>query len=65
MLSQASKMSPGDLNTLYYLGYVLENLRRYQQALDAYTRAWEISGRSNADIKASIDRVTPLIKNGV
>jgi len=62
MLSQADKLNPGDFNTLYYLGYVYENLRRYPQALDAYNRAFEASGRSNADLKASIDRVTPLAK---
>jgi superkiller protein 3 len=62
MLAKADKLNPGDLNTLYYLGYVYENLRRYQQALEAYNRAFEASGRSNADLKASIDRVTPLAK---
>src|SRR5262245_29870206 len=62
MLAQADKLNPGDYNTLYYLGYVYENLRRYQQALDAYNRAFEASGRNNADLKASIDRVTPLAK---
>jgi tetratricopeptide (TPR) repeat protein len=62
MLAQADKLNPGDLNTLYYLGYVYENLRRYPQALEAYTRAYEASGRNNADIKASIDRVTPMVK---
>ncbi|MCI0388865.1 MAG: tetratricopeptide repeat protein [Acidobacteria bacterium] len=62
MLAQADKLNPRDFNTLYYLGYVYENLRRYQQALDAYNRAYETSGRSNADLKASIDRVTPLAK---
>src|SRR5215475_6300759 len=62
MLTQADKLNPGDFNTLYYLGYVYENLRRYQQALDAYNRAFEASGRNNADLKASIDRVTPLAK---
>ncbi|MCI0525085.1 MAG: tetratricopeptide repeat protein [Acidobacteria bacterium] len=62
MLSQADKLNPGDLNTLYYLGYVYENLRQYPKALDAYNRAFEASGRSNADLKASIDRVTPLAK---
>ena len=62
MLSQADKLNPGDFNTLYYLGYVYENLRRYQPALDAYNRAYEASGRSNADLKASIDRVAPLAK---
>jgi superkiller protein 3 len=62
MLARADKLNPGDLNTLYYLGYVYENLRRYPQALEAYTRAFEVSGRSNADLKASIDRVTPLVK---
>jgi superkiller protein 3 len=62
MLAQADKLNPGDFNTLYYLGFVYENLRRYQQALDAYNRAFEASGRNNADLKASIDRVTPLAK---
>jgi superkiller protein 3 len=62
MLAQADKLNPGDFNTLYFLGYVYENLRRYQQALDAYTRAYEASGRNNDDLKASIDRVTPLVK---
>src|SRR5215468_5214102 len=62
MLAQADKLNPGDFNTLYYLGYVYENLRRYPQALDAYNRAYEASGRNNPDLKASIDRVTPLAK---
>ncbi len=62
MLARSDKLNPGDLNTLYYLGYVYENLRRYPQALEAYSRAYEASGRSNADLKASIDRVTPLAK---
>jgi tetratricopeptide (TPR) repeat protein len=63
MLAQADKLNPGDFNTLYYLGYVYENLRRYQQALDAYNRAFEASGRNNTELKASIDRVTPLAKH--
>jgi tetratricopeptide (TPR) repeat protein len=63
MLAQSDKLNPGDFNTLYYLGYVYENLRRYQQALDAYNRAFEASGRNNADVKTSIDRVTPLAKH--
>src|SRR5262245_10184769 len=63
MLSQADKLNPGDFNTLYYLGYVYESQRNYRQALDAYNRAYEASGRNNADVKASIDRVTPLAKN--
>lgn len=62
MLARADKLNQGDLNTLYYLGYVYENLRRYPEALDAYTRAFDASGRSNADLKASIDRVTPMAK---
>lgn len=62
MLAQSDRLNPGDFNTLYYLGYVYENLRRYQQALDAYNRAFEASGRANTDLKASIDRVTPLAK---
>ena len=62
MFTNADKLNPGDVNTLYYLGFVQENLRRYPQALEAYTKAFEAGGRSNADIKASIDRVTPLAK---
>lgn len=62
MLVKADQLNPKDFNTLYYLGYVYENLRRYGDALDAYLRAYEASGRSNADVKASIDRVAPLAK---
>ena len=62
MFANADKLNPNDTNTLYYLGYVYENQRRYPQALEAYTKAYEASGRSNADIKASIDRVAPLAK---
>ncbi|MGH9800107.1 MAG: tetratricopeptide repeat protein [Blastocatellia bacterium] len=62
MFANADKLNPGDSNTLYYLGFVYENQRRFAQSLDAYTRAYEASGRSNADIKASIDRVTPFAK---
>jgi tetratricopeptide (TPR) repeat protein len=62
MFTNADKLNPGDVNTLYYLGFVYENQRRYPQSLEAYTRAFEASGRSNADIRASIDRVTPLAK---
>ncbi|MFN0112074.1 MAG: tetratricopeptide repeat protein [Blastocatellia bacterium] len=62
MFASADKLNPGDANTLYYLGYVYENQRRYPQALEAYTRAYESGGRSNADIKASIDRVAPFAK---
>jgi cytochrome c-type biogenesis protein CcmH/NrfG len=61
MLGNADRLQPGDFNTLYYLGYVFENQRKYAQALDAYSRAFEASGRTNADVKASIERVTPLI----
>jgi tetratricopeptide (TPR) repeat protein len=62
MLANADRMQPGDFNTLYYLGYVFENQRKYAQALDAYTRAFEASGRNNADVRASIERVTPLAR---
>jgi tetratricopeptide (TPR) repeat protein len=62
MLANADRMKPGDFNTLYYLGYVFENQRKYAQALDSYTRAYEASGRNNADVKASIERVTPLTR---
>ncbi|HQR33240.1 MAG TPA: tetratricopeptide repeat protein [Blastocatellia bacterium] len=62
MFANADKLNPKDANTLYYLGFVYENQRRYPQALEAYTKAYEASGRSNADIKASVDRVTPFAK---
>lgn len=62
MFMQADKLNPGDVNTLYYLGYVYESQRRYPEALEAYTKAFDASGRSNADLKSSIDRVTPLVK---
>lgn len=62
MLANADRLQPADFNTLYYLGYVLENQRKYVQALDAYNRAYEASGRSNADVKASIDRIAPLVR---
>jgi len=61
-LEQADKLSPGDANTLAYLGYVYENLRRYPQALAAYTRAYEAGGQSNGEVKASIERITPFAK---
>lgn len=62
MLANADRVQPGDFNTLYYLGYVFENQRKFAQALDAYNRAFEASGRANADVKASIERVTPFVK---
>ena len=62
-LIQADRLKPNDVNTLYYVGYVYENLRRYPQSLEAYTRAYEASGRSNQDLKASIDRVAPFAKS--
>jgi tetratricopeptide (TPR) repeat protein len=62
MLANADRLQPGDFNTLYYLGFVFENQRKYAQALDAYNRAFEASGRTNQDVKGSIDRVTPLAR---
>jgi tetratricopeptide (TPR) repeat protein len=60
--TQADRLKPNDVNTLYYLGFVYENLHRYQPALDAYTRAFEASGRTNQDLKGSMDRVAPFAK---
>ncbi|MFN0121883.1 MAG: tetratricopeptide repeat protein [Blastocatellia bacterium] len=62
MLESADKLNPNDIGTLTYLGYVYENLRRYQDALNVYTRAWEAGGRTSADLKASIDRIAPYAK---
>lgn len=60
MLLQADRLGPGNVDTLNYLGFVYENLRKFQMALDAYSRAFELSGRSNQEIKEAIDRVTPF-----
>ena len=62
MFESADKLAPNDVNTLTYLGYVYESMRRYNDALTAYTRAYEAGGRTNADLKASIDRITPFAK---
>lgn len=62
MLLQANRLNPADVNTLNYLGFVYENLRKYPQALSAYNQAYEASGRNNAEIKEAIDRVTPMVK---
>lgn len=62
-LVKADQLAPNDVNTLYYLGYVYENLRRYQPALEVYTRAWDLGGRSNPELKVSIDRVSVLTGN--
>ncbi|MFN7931580.1 MAG: tetratricopeptide repeat protein [Blastocatellia bacterium] len=62
MLIQANRLNPADINTLNYLGFVYENQRKYPQALDAYNRAYEASGRSNTEIKEAIDRVAPMIR---
>ena len=63
MLLQANRLNSADINTLNYLGFVYENQRKYPQALDAYNRAYEASGRNNAEIKEAIDRVTPMLKS--
>ena len=62
MLLQSDRLSPANVDTLNYLGFVYENLRKYPQAIDAYTRAYEASGRTNTEIKEAITRVTPLVK---
>lgn len=62
MLLQANRLNPADINTLNYLGFVYENQRKYPLALDAYNRAYEASGRSNAEVKEAIDRVMPMVK---
>lgn len=62
MLENADKLNPNEINTLTYLGYVYENLRRYGDALNAYTRAYEASGSTNAELKANIDRIAPFAK---
>lgn len=56
-LAQANQLAPDDINTLSYLGYVYENLRRYPAAREAYARAWELGGRQNQELKESLERV--------
>ncbi len=62
MLVQANRLNPADVNTLTYLGFVYENLRKYPQALSTYNQAYEASGRNNAEIKEAIERVTPMVR---
>jgi tetratricopeptide (TPR) repeat protein len=62
MLVQADRLKPNDVDTLTYLGYVYENLRRYPQAFDAYSRAYEASGRANDDLKSRMERIAPFAK---
>jgi tetratricopeptide (TPR) repeat protein len=60
---QADRLGLQDVNNLYYLGFVYENQRKYPEAMRAYSRAYELGGRTNADIKASMDRVAPFAKS--
>jgi tetratricopeptide (TPR) repeat protein len=62
LLLQADRLSPNDRNTINYLGYSYENLSQYQSALDAYTRAYELGGKQEAELKSSLDRVAALLK---
>jgi hypothetical protein len=41
---------------------VYENLRRYPQAYEAYSRAYEASGRANDDLRARAERIAPFAK---
>jgi len=61
-LTKADQLSPNDRNTINYLGYSYENLRQYQPAFDAYTRAYELGGKQEAELKANLDRVAALLK---
>jgi tetratricopeptide (TPR) repeat protein len=62
MLLKADKLNPANVDTLNYLGFVYENLQKYPQAMDAYTKAFEASGRNNAEIKAAMDRIAESLK---
>lgn len=61
LLAQANQLAPDDINTLSYLGYVYENLRRYPAAREAYARAWELGGRQNQELKTSLERVSGVL----
>ncbi len=62
MLLKADKLNPANIDTLNYLGFVYENLQKYSLAMDAYTKAFEASGRNNAEIKAAIERIAESLK---
>ena len=62
MLLKADKLNPANADTLNYLGFVYENLQKYSLAMDAYTKAFEASGRTNAEIKAAMERISVSLK---
>ncbi len=62
MLLKADKLNPANIDTLNYLGFVYENLQKYSLAMDAYTKAFEASGRNNAEIKAAMERIAESLK---
>lgn len=62
LLLRSDRLAPNDRNTISYLGYVYENLHQYQPALEAYAKAYELGGKQDAELKASLDRVAALLK---
>ncbi len=62
MLLKADKLNSANIDTLNYLGFVYENMQKYSLAMDAYTKAFEASGRNNAEIKAAMERISESLK---
>lgn len=57
---KASAIQPDKAETFERLGYIYEVTDRYQRALEAYSKAHQISG--SAESKASLDRVQERIR---
>jgi len=62
-LEKAAQLVPNNVGLLNELGFVYESNQKYTEALNAYQRAYEASGRTNASILESINRVKPFAKN--
>ncbi|MGH9828687.1 MAG: tetratricopeptide repeat protein, partial [Blastocatellia bacterium] len=54
------RLVPNSMPALAELGYIYESNKQYDQALRIYQKAYEATGSSDDNIKASIDRVKAL-----
>jgi tetratricopeptide (TPR) repeat protein len=56
-LEQSLKLTPTNLPALLELGYVYESDKQLDQALAAYQKAYEVSGRRDETAKGGIERI--------
>jgi tetratricopeptide (TPR) repeat protein len=61
MLTRADQLVPRQAATLSLIGFAFENERRYPQAIDAYRRAYEAGGATDAELRATIERLNSLV----